>query len=168
MRSNRQDVKLIINSDACIAISKTENKSLIEARLNEAVSLSSVPRVHIHADCVQLLKTSHSIKHHDDEAATLYCLHGPAEDVRSYAFKVLQYAHAESLPQYLVRVLIEAIPDVLRRQEQLDLINFFLVEVSLSLLLLDLLQTLLFVTGKLELLLVAPEEARLGLGPSLG
>ena len=65
-------------------------------------------------------------------------------------------------------VLVVAVPDVLGCQEQLNLIDLLLVQVALGLLLLDLLQPLLFVTGELQLLLIAPEYVGLGLRPCLG
>ncbi len=53
-------------------------------------------------------------------------------------------------------VLVVGVPDIFGCQEQLNLIDLLLVKVAFGLHLLDLLQSLLFVTGELQFLLVAP------------
>ena len=46
-----------------------------------------------------------------DDAPALHCLDGASEEVGSQGLEVLQHAHAERVPQDLVRVRVEAVAD---------------------------------------------------------
>jgi hypothetical protein len=55
-----------------------------------------------------------------------------------------------------VRVLVVAVADVFGSHEQLNLVHFFLIQITFLLESSDLFDALLFITGELELLFVTP------------
>ena len=69
--------------------------------------------MHIHRYRIQLLQAGHSIEEHNYEAATLHSLNGSAENIWGDTLEVLEDAHPVSLTQDLMRILIEAISNVL-------------------------------------------------------
>ena len=118
--------------------------------------LGPVSWMDIHRDWVELFQASHGVEKHHNQTTALHGLNGPAKDIRGYALEVLQNAHSKGLTQDPMAVLVVAVPDIFWCQKQLNLIDLLLVKVAFGLLLLDLLQPLLFMTGELQLLLVAP------------
>jgi hypothetical protein len=143
--SDWQDVQLIIYGDACLALAETQNESFIKSRLYCVVSFSPVPRVDVHRYSIQLLQTRHCVEEHDHKSTPFYCLHRPAQYIRSDALEVLKHAHTECLTKDSVGVLVVAVLNILGRHEQLNLIDLFLVQVPFLFHFLDLFHTLLLV-----------------------
>ena len=127
------------------------------------MSLSPVSIVHVHANRVQLLQASQRVEEHDNHPAALNSFHGTAEHIGRNGLKVLQNAHAESLAQDLVCVLVVGVSDVFRRHEKFNLIDFLLVKLPFLLQLLYLFHALLARACDFQLGLVAPEHTGLSL-----
>lgn len=109
----------------------------------------SIARVHIHRDLVKLLETRHCVEQHHHDTTSFDSLHGSAKHVGRETLKVLENAHSKCLTENLMRVLVEAILDLLGGQEELNLIDFRLVEIALGFQLFDLLHPFLLMTRKL-------------------
>ena len=81
------------------------------------MSFSSIPRVDVHGNGIQLLETSESVEQKHDNTSAFYSLDGSAKNIRSDTLKVLNDAHAESLSKDLMGVLVVAVADVFRGHE---------------------------------------------------
>lgn len=130
------------------------------------MSFRSVPRMDIHGDRVELLQTGECVEQKHDNTSTFDSLNGSAENIGSDTLKILNNAHAKSLSQDLVGVLVVAVADVFGSHKQLNLVYLFLIQVTLLLKPPHLFNTLLFVTGELKFFFIAPKNGRSGL--SLG
>jgi hypothetical protein len=73
--------------------------------------------MHVHRDGVKLFQRSQSVEQKDYDTSSFDCLNSSAENIRRDALKVLDDAHAKSLTQDLVSVLVVAVPDVLGGHE---------------------------------------------------
>ena len=78
------------------------------------MSLSPEPGVDVHGHGEQLPERRDRLEQQDDDAAAFDRLHRPRQQVGGQGFEVLQHAHAVSVAKNLVRLLIVAVPEIVR------------------------------------------------------
>ena len=142
---------------------QTQDKPIIEPVDDVLVGLRLISGVHVHRQGVQLLQGRHAVDEQDDGTAALHRLHRPGEQVGGEGLEVLQRAHAVGFAEDLVGLVVVAVADVGRGDEQLERVVFVDIQVASFDFLLELLHFLLPVAGEAELLPVAPEDV----GPRL-
>jgi len=83
--------------------------------------------MHIHRNSVQLFETIHRFHQEDNQSSSLYSLYGSAQQVGSQSLKILQNKHLISITQYLMRLLIIGIPDLVGADEEFKGIVYILI-----------------------------------------
>lgn len=107
--SDWQNIELIIYRQTGFAVAQTKEKSFVKSRFHYVVGLRPIARVHIHGNLVELLKTSHRVQQHHDDATPFDSFHRPAKYVWRETLEVLKDAHSKCLTEDLMCVLVEAI-----------------------------------------------------------
>ena len=76
--------------------------------------------MHVHRHSVELLERGHSLEEEHNQPTALHRLDNPAQKVRRQRGEVLQHDHPVRRTQDLVRVLVVAVANVGRRDEEIE------------------------------------------------
>lgn len=121
-----------------------------------------------HGHGVELLERRHALEQEDNDSTALNGLNSSGEQVGRKCFEILEDAHAVSVSENLLGLLVVSVTDVGDRDEQLKgilLVDFADATLDIAL---DLGLALLAVGAEAEILLVAPEDGGAGCDLSLG